>query len=198
MRKVIVVVGPIASGKGFVADYLEQMGYQKYSLSDRVREETAGRGLEIERKNLQDVGDDLRRKRGKAVLAEMTAGLIKDDEEKIVIESIRNPGEVEYFREKLGAVIIGVTANTQIRFERALKRGDAKTRKEFDEAERRDRGIGQDQFGQAVDECLKLADVVIENNGTYEEFKEEVDEGLIKLGIEGNIISPEGNRERKK
>ena len=198
MRKVIVVVGPIASGKGFVADYLEQMGYQKYSLSDRVREETAGRGLEIERKNLQDVGDDLRRKRGKAVLAEMTAGLIKDDEEKIVIESIRNPGEVEYFREKLGAVIIGVTANTQIRFERALKRGDAKTRKEFDEAERRDRGIGQDQFGQAVDECLKLADVVIENNGTYEEFKEEVDEGLIKLGIEGNIISPEGNPRRKR
>lgn len=35
----IGLIGPNASGKGEVADYLKKKGYQVYSLSDVLREE---------------------------------------------------------------------------------------------------------------------------------------------------------------
>ncbi len=56
MQIVIGLVGPIASGKGTISEYLKSQGFVYFSLSDVVREETVARGLEMSRKNLQDVG----------------------------------------------------------------------------------------------------------------------------------------------
>ena len=43
-RKVIGLVGPIASGKGIVVEILKQKGYSAYSLSDVLKTEVQKRG----------------------------------------------------------------------------------------------------------------------------------------------------------
>lgn len=174
-RKVIAVVGPIASGKGSLIKLLEEKGYTKVSLSDVVREKAKEWGLAFTRKNLQDVGDKLRKSFGSSFLAEMVAHTIsRNPEQKYVIDSVRNPAELAYLKKKLGVFTIGITASPEKRFELMKARGsewDPQTWEEFKQQEERDRGVGQEDFGQQVQKCLDMADIVIDNNCTYEEFQ---------------------------
>lgn len=194
-RKVIGLTGPIAGGKGAVAEALKERGYAYYSLSNIVRVETLARGHVIQRKTMQDVGDFLRAEFGNHVLAERTANLIEGTQsDRIVIDGIRNPAEINCLQQRLGARIVGVTASPERRFEFLLSRNrasDPKTKEEFDRLEQRDRGIGQDSHGQQVEACLRIADIVIENSGTLEGLKEKVQEALSSLGIEGGQPSKE-------
>jgi len=54
------LTGPIAGGKGMVAELLKKKGFFYSSTSDRVREEIGERGMEITRENLQKIADNLR------------------------------------------------------------------------------------------------------------------------------------------
>lgn len=178
MNQVIGVVGPIASGKGVLIKILQEKGYNVLSLSDVVRERTKEWGLPVTRENLQNVGDTLRQKFGNAFLAESISPYIhKKSSEKFVIDAIRNPAEVEFLKKHFHAYIIGITASPEKRFALMQKRGkeyDPKTWEEFQKAETRDRGIGQEKYGQQVEACLKLADLILDNNGTLEDFEQNV------------------------
>lgn len=173
-KKVIAVVGPIASGKGTLITLLEAKGYIKISLSDIVRTKTHEWGLELTRKNLQDVGDKLRKSFGPSFLAEMVVHTItQNPEKKYVIDSVRNPAEVAYLQKHLHAFVIGITASPQKRFELMKKRAsewDPKTWEEFVKSEERDRGIGQESYGQQVEKCLQMANIVVDNNGSLTDF----------------------------
>ena len=59
-RKVIGLVGPIASGKGIVVEILKQKGYSAYSLSDVLKTEVQKRGLEVSRNNCHMISNELR------------------------------------------------------------------------------------------------------------------------------------------
>jgi len=66
----------------------------------------------------------------------------------IIIDSIGNPGEVEYLKKKYGKTfkLLAVDANEKIRFERLLVRGekkDPKTWEEFLEMDKRDKGFDE-------------------------------------------------------
>lgn len=175
MTKCIAVVGPMASGKGALVDLLQKEGYQMLSLSDIVRDKTTAWSLPFTRKNFQDVGDKLRQKFGSAILAELIAPKIKTHpEKKYVIDGVRNPAEVLFFKKHFQAFVIGVTASSDKRFylmQLRHRSSDPTTREEFDHLEARDRGVGQSAFGQQVDACLALADLVIDNNGSLEDFQ---------------------------
>jgi len=193
-RKVIGLVGPISSGKSLVASYLKSLGYVYFSLSDIVRRETIKRGLELTRKNLQDIGNSLREEKGGQILAEMTLDLITD-QELIVVDSIRNPQEIEFLKDNLEAKIIGITAPDELRLnwylERAHERGeDGATVEDFNRANNRDLGIGEHSTGQQVERCLELSDFLVENLGSKEDILEK-----INIILESEInLSPEGNR----
>lgn len=185
MKRVIGVVGPIASGKGVVISFLQKQGYEVLSLSDVVRERAKEWGLEMTRKNLQDVGDKLRKQFGNSILAEMVApqiaknlpGLPAGRERKFVIDAIRNPAEVAFLTKEFGAYIIGVTASARDRFERMKQRAnsyDPTTWEEFEKVEARDRGIGQQSHGQQVEKCLEMADITIKNTGNLEELHRKI------------------------
>ena len=185
--KTVGLVGPIASGKGVVAKILEKRGFKIFSLSDIVREEAKKRNFPQTRGALQDVGDLLRRKGGKGILAERTlAKALKSKEEKVVIDSIRNPAEVKYLKKNLPIKIIAVVASPRKRFTYMKKRNypyDPKTWKEFVKVEKRDRGVGQSEYGQQVSQCIELADYVIENNKTLKDLEKETERVLKKIGI---------------
>jgi len=61
---IIGLTGKNGSGKTAVSEYLQSRGFEYYSLSDEIRREIRGRGLEITREILIDVGNELREKFG--------------------------------------------------------------------------------------------------------------------------------------
>lgn len=196
MPKIVIgLVGPIASGKGVIASYLRDAGFAHQSLSDRLREEFKARGLDYGRTSLQDLGNQLREAYGNSILAEMTTAKLKGNEEYLVIDSIRNPGEIEFLRRNFGIFIIGVDASVQDRLiwylERAKKRGeDSATPESFYAANVRDLGEESDS-GQQVNRCLLMADAVIINRHGCEALLIKTAGELIK---ERFGIDPEGLR----
>ena len=121
-RLVIGLVGPMASGKGVVADYLKAQGFAFESLSDRIREDMKARNIPLTRENLQNYGNYLREAYGNAVLAQRTVDLLSDSGHNVCIDSIRNPGELLFLRESLGALIIGIDAPEDLRLVWYLER----------------------------------------------------------------------------
>ncbi|MBI3282689.1 AAA family ATPase [Candidatus Curtissbacteria bacterium] len=196
MPKIVIgLVGPIASGKGVIAKYLKELGFSHQSLSDRLREEFARRGASSERFSLQDLGNELRQIHGNAVLAELSIAKLKGDEEYVVIDSIRNPGEIEYLRSSLDIFIIGVDAKDEDRLvwylERAKKRGEDTAKPEsFWAANQRDLGEENDS-GQQVSRCLVMADTVLINRPGAEAMLIKATGELIK---ERFGVDPEGLR----
>jgi dephospho-CoA kinase len=179
----IGLVGPIASGKGTVASHLKNQGFKVFSLSDKVREEAIQRGLPLTRENLQDIGDELRRLYGNQILAERVAFDLIGESGPIVIDSIRNPGEIEYLRKHFNIKVLGVDAPVESRIiwylERARLRGeDDPDMTVFIKASLRDRGVGQNANGQQVDKCLELADTTLFNSGTKKDIEKEINEFL--------------------
>lgn len=184
----IGIVGPFASGKGVVTDYLiKKYGYTSFSLSTIVHNEAKKKGIvNYDRAILQNIGNDLRKKEGDGVLAKRAILDLKKSKKqlnKIVIEGVRNPGEIAYLRTIPGFTLIAVDASAEIRFQRILKRKkpwdpmDWETFKKLDE---RDRGDKETTNGQQVKKCMEMADVKIENNGDVKAVEEEVEKILKK------------------
>ena len=185
-RIVIGLVGSLCSGKGTVADHLKYLGFSYEILSDRVREEARARGLEITRTILQDIGNELRETFGGQILVERTLPLIIDKRSNLVIDSIRNPDEIDYLRDVLGATIIGIDAPREIRLQwylaRAKERGeDGTTSEDFYRHDNRDWGIGEQSCGQQVKKCLEMADSILFNMGTKNYLYDECDSILKEM-----------------
>jgi dephospho-CoA kinase len=196
MNKIVIgLVGPMVSGKGDVGKYLKrELGFIYESLSDRVREEADARGVERFRENLVDIGNDLRETNGNAVLAKRTIELLYDQTGNVVLDGVRNPGEIDYLRREMGALIFGIDAPQEKRLEwyldRAEERGeDSATEEDFYRADSRDYGVGEADSGQQVGRCLEMADCIIYNDGSKKQMYEGVEYFLIRHGF-----SPEGAR----
>lgn len=178
---VIGLTGPNASGKGEAAGYLKSKGFEYISLSDILREEAGHRGIEPSRENLIKLGNEMRSENGPSILASLSIKKLKD-KGSYIIDSIRNPGEIETLRKIKGFRLVGIDAPVEIRFKRCLDRkrpGDPKTLSEFIEKEEKeniDRAANQ-QLGK----CLKLADKIIINDSTLENFYKIIDETIEKI-----------------
>jgi dephospho-CoA kinase len=182
MQIVIGLVGPIASGKGTISEYLKSQGFKYFSLSNVVREETQTRGLEMTRKNLQDVGNDLREKFGGAVLVNKLAKRV-GKEEFVVIDGVRNPQEIAAIQKQLNGKVVNISAYKNRRvlryLERAKDRGeDAASVSSFKKIDARDLGQGESETGQQVQACIDLADFTLKNNGSITEFQHSCKEML--------------------
>jgi dephospho-CoA kinase len=187
-RIILGLAGQIGAGKQEAANYLRTRRFLYFSLSDAVRDEARRRGIKVfTRKNLQDVGDDLRKKFGLAILAKrIHRKIMKTKSKKVVIDSIRNPAEVNFLRGKGEFFLIGVKAKRRIRFERvreSLRETDVgvKRWREFLRADRRDWGVRQKSFGQQVGEVMSKADFIIDNNKGLKELYEQIERILVKI-----------------
>ena len=183
---IIGVTGPLCAGTDTFGEILrKEKGFIWFSYSDILREELKKRNVEITRKNLQDIGDELRKKEGLGVLSKIIIEKI-DNGFNYVIGNIRNPGEVEILREKFGKdfVLVRIDADVELRFERLSKRRrekDPKTWDEFRKVEDRDFGINEKNYGQQHVTVFAMANFVIENNGSFDELKQRVEELLRKI-----------------
>ncbi len=184
----IGLVGQIRAGKQEVVNYLKKKGFLYFSLSDEVREEVRRRDIKkFSRKDLQDIGDDLRKRFGVDVLARrIYKRLLKQENRGMVVDSIRNPAEVRFLRRRGNFFLVGVKALRRIRYGRVLKavrEGDGKLIRweEFLKVDRRDWGVGQKNFGQQVGKTMAEADFVIRNNKGLDELCAQIEAILVKI-----------------
>src|SRR5438876_9220604 len=122
---IIGLTGKNASGKGEVAKFLQTRGFHYYSLSDVLREELRRRHLTPTRDHLTRVGNELREKYGPSILAERILKTLAESQNYIV-DSFRNPAEVEAFRQRPDYVLWAVTAEPEARFARIKARAREK------------------------------------------------------------------------
>jgi len=178
---IIGITGSIASGKDTVADYLKEKGFISFSHSDVLREMMQNEGIETTIPNLTEYGNNLREHKGHGYLSQIISDKIKGNEN-VVITSIRQVGEIEYYRKRWGKkfILIKLDAPKEMRLERLLKRnrpGDVKSMAELDAIEKKQaNGKGG---GMNMNKCFKMADIQIDNCGTFKDLYNKVDE-LIK------------------
>jgi dephospho-CoA kinase len=180
---IIGITGPIASGKSVLVEMLIEKGFVYFGLSGELREEAKKEGIPMERKALQDYGNSTRERFGndywaKRIIAKMSP------EKNYIIDGIRNPGEIEALRKLGNFVLIGISAPIEKRLTWIKNRNhdsDPKTIEEIMSMEARDRGVGEAEHGQQSWKCYEIADVFIENNGTFEELEKKVSDLLEDL-----------------
>jgi len=170
MFKKVGLTGFNAAGKGVVAGIFSKYGFSYFSLSDIVRNEAKRKGLELTRDNLIMVGNGLREKGGPGILAHMIMNKL---DEFSIIDSIRNPEEIHVLRGLDGFIFAGVNAVPEVRFKRMQARGrtgDPATYEDFLAKERIENTTAVS--GLQLGNCLEMADIIIENNGSIKELEE--------------------------
>ncbi len=187
--EVIGITGPIASGKGELAEKLKSDGYAYIALSQFLKEEARKRGMLESRENLIALGNYLRAHCGGGILAKRALERIQaSQQDKWVIDGIRHPEEISVLKNNLEKfTLIAITAPQEIRIKRALERAktsDPSIQQELIKTDERDRAIG-------IDACIKSADFVINNeNKTILDLHKELN-GIIEKQVFSGTQKPE-------
>jgi dephospho-CoA kinase len=167
-KQLIGLTGTNGSGKGEAAEFFKKKGYDYVSLSDIIREELKKDKLDITRDNLIKKGNYLRETFGPDILAKRAVDKIKNS---AVIDSIRNPSEVEYLKRKKNFILLAVDAPVEIRYQRVKKRGrdeSAESLEQFINKENQEKT--NNITGQQLQTCLQMADYKITNEGNLEDL----------------------------
>lgn len=179
---IIGLTGKNGAGKGEVASFLKERGFQYYSLSDALREEAQRRGSEITRDVLVALGNELREKEGPGCLAERIFAKL-DPEKHYVIDSIRHPSEVQVFRRRSNFKLLKINAPEKLRFERLKQRGrenDPRDWEAFVKLEEKE-SKSKNKTDQQLDQTIALADLQVDNNGPLKELFEKVKQILVEV-----------------
>jgi len=184
---IIGLTGTNAAGKTEVCNYLIRRGFEYHSLSDEIREEIRRRGREITRERLIEVGNELRGRHGAGVLAERVLARL-DGNCNAVVDSIRNPAEVEVLRRRADFRLVAVDADPALRFRRSRLRGRecaAATLEQFVAEEGRELA-GADPAAQQLTATYQLADLTVANNGSLEELQQHLGKLIANLMADFN------------
>ncbi len=179
---IIGLTGKNGAGKTEVLGYLRKRGFEAYSLSDEIREEIRLRGQTVTRDLLIAVGNELREKFGPGILAMRVLRNLENDRN-YVIDSIRNPSEVQVLKKRSDFTLLAVEADVAIRFERSRRRNResaAQTLQQFTEEEARELD-SDNPANQQLNATRHKADLVVANNGTLEDLHRQLDKLLSPL-----------------
>jgi len=171
----IGLTGKYAAGKGTVAEVLKTRGFGYHSCSDVLREELAARGVTESREALLALGNELRRAGGPGELARRLTPRLTGGGDHIV-DSIRNPAEVEALRALEGFTLLSIDASPEVRFERLRRRariGDPETFEAFRALEQREL-VSDDPTTQQLNATIALADHTLMNEGAVDELERAV------------------------
>ena len=162
--RLIGLTGTNAAGKGEAAAFFIQHGYAYFSLSDLIREELQEKQRELTRNNLIKTGNRLREDFGPDVLARRILKRIETD---AIIDSIRNPHEIQHLQSHPNFILIALDAPVEIRYERAQERGrneSAASLQAFIQKESEEMTV--QATAQQLNTCMQMANYTVINDGT--------------------------------
>ena len=169
---VIGLTGLPCAGKTEFVELARKRNFVVHRMGDAVWNYVRNKNLELNNENVARIASEERERCGKGIWAERTLLCIKNRNENIVIDGIRNIEEVEIFKKNLpGFVLVAIHSSLKTRFQRIIKRGrvdDVKSEKAFHERDKRELSWG-------IEKVIASADFVIVNEGSIEEFRKEVE-----------------------
>ena len=183
---IIGITGKYASGKGEIAGYLKKKGFEYFSFSAMIEEECKNRWLPVKRENTIKVANELRQKHGNSYLAKRIISSM-DKEKNYVVESFRNPDEVNEFKKLPDFRLLLVDAPVEVRYDRSVDRkrhmdSDFTSFEKFKELEEFE-SKNPNKSAQQLDECAKMADIKIANNSTLAALQKKVDSAVKKISL---------------
>jgi deoxycytidylate deaminase len=175
---ILGLTGPFGSGCTTIMEQVleKEYGFKGFSLSNFVKQTWLERSAEKDikkapRRQLQDIGNELRQKNNDAVLAERIVKIAKEktspEEDSIVFDSIRNVAEVDYLRRTYpDFYLIGVCCSESNRWDRVRSDYDSLGLQfnDFKAEEERDHNEEGTSSGQQVALCMYEADVLVVND----------------------------------
>lgn len=178
MKQKIVVgmAGMPGAGKTEIARLAKEKGYAVVVMGDEIREETKRRGLEPTPENVGKIMLKLREEEGPTIVAKRCIPKITNTSTDIVlVDGIRSLHEVYEFEKNFPQfVLVAVHCSPETRFRRLFRRrrsDDPKGWEVFIERDLRELSVGQGSV-------IAMADHMIVNEGTLEEFKAKIREVL--------------------
>jgi deoxycytidylate deaminase len=178
-----------------LAEALKSFEYSRISLSSEIKKVWAEKNqkkvgaVEQEplRKDLQDIGNELRQSRGSEYLAKKAVEAADQlpSNSLVVFDGIRNAAEVDYLRETFpNFFLITVWCPQEKRWER-IKDQYKESYTEFVNDDNRDRNE-EIEYGQQVQLCVDKADIVIRNDEPHhsKEATKKAMQGKIKEYID--------------
>lgn len=195
-RKVIGFTGPFGSGCTTAAEYISnKLGFKHIRLSDELRalwKKRHGK-REAVRRDLQDLGDEVRKRRGNAALVVNALSNLRV--QRLVVDGIRNVGEITYLRNKYGYhfTLLGIVPTFQARWDRMgakLYADDKDGQMAFFTDDSRDQDE-ETECGQQVRKCIDRADILLDNSEfvTLGQFKRKVFD-YVSMAIDGKAHAP--------
>ena len=178
-KKVIGITGMPGSGKSTFAEVARSLGFKVIVMGDFLREEAKKRKIKPTAENLGKLMIKIREEKGEKILAKLTVKAVRNmSEEKILIDGVRSLAELEEFRRRFpNFKLVAIHAPQESRFKRVSGRArsdDPSAWKSFIRRELRELRVG-------VGSAIALADKIVENSGSIEEFKETVEKVLKEI-----------------
>jgi len=191
-RLVIGLTGSFGSGCTTLAKILSKHSFDYISLTSILNKVALSRGKDPSvlpkkdrRKLLQDIGNELRLK-DQGFLIKEALKLVKDDGKDIVISCIKNPGEIKELKKIPNAYIIALDTSFEERQKRILIPEYEGDLNQFIKDNDRE-GDERIKHGQRLQECVDLADVLINNEEfnhapkNWDDFEDRIKKDFIQL-----------------
>lgn len=182
---IIGVCGTLSAGKSTVAKILVERGFKHFSVRDFLVQEITKRGVDVTRDNMVVVANELRERYGPSYVVGKLYEQGKEAGGNIIIESIRNVGEVESLKGKEDFFLLGVNASSQLRYSRLIDRGgiiDNISYEQFVSEEEREMN-NPDPHKQNISRCFEMSDYVIDNEGDLDGLKNRVESVLNEIQV---------------
>jgi dephospho-CoA kinase len=177
MSKVVIgIAGMPGSGKAAFNAIARRKGFTIVVMGDEIRDETRRRGLKPTPENIGKVMLQLRQEEGPAVVAKRCVPKIEKAKGNFVlVDGVRSLHEVKEFKRHFpNFVLIAIHSSPETRFQRLFRRkrsDDPKGWEAFLKRDLRELSVG---LGNAI----AMADYLIINEGTKEEFNMKIHEVL--------------------
>lgn len=180
---IIGIAGTLGAGKGTVVEYLKSKGFTHYSVSGRLGEILAERGLPKVREHLSALADEIAQEYPGGILELIHVTAQTDGVSNYILESIHRESEAAYVK-SVGGVMLALDVDPRVRYERTqLRQEGEKDQVTFEEfmvaIEREEQGKGGGTPN--INAVVQSADHTIMNDGTVEELHEKIEEWLRSL-----------------
>jgi len=214
-RLIVALTGSVGSGCSWVAKFLgEEQKFRVFSISKEILEvEAKKKKVDLtkdKRKKLQNIGNRLRREdikganSGGILIRKAIAMLEREKCKKdILIYSIKNPLEVEELKKYSNAYLISIDTSLLIRWNRIKEEQYNNDYTQFLRDDERDKDEGLiikdgdskiHYYGQQVQKCVDLSDIVIDNDTDFNDSEEKKEKLKNKIRQHLIVIRKPGYR----